>query len=224
MRGNVCRSVNCRLGVVAGLGFIPLVAWACTGAPERDGATVTTSAMGISPEVSSESVRTLLLAEATGNYTYGASRQPISQGPQSPANFPAMTIASAVRTDNANRPPESRFLGRITSSGPYPSLAIAPGQNYIWTDSVAAWSADSGPSRVLIVPANTAYPMVWLRNDSVHSRMTSSPDPEPLLRMTAVKVEACSDGCTSGHCSNSTTRRNYDSTVDNPRLRITDDS
>lgn len=183
-------------------------------------------ARGFAAEASSGSVRAALLAEATGNYTYGPTRQPIqdsSQGVPS-SGFPAMTIASAIRTDDSNRYPGSRFVGRITSSGAYPSLGIAPGANYLWTDSIATWAADSGPSRVLMVPADTTYPMVWLRNDSTHARMTSSPNPEPLLRFLAVKVEACTDGCTSGHCSNSTARRDYNAATDNPNLRITNDS
>ena len=180
----------------------------------------------ITDDMPAVSVREALLAEATGNYTYGSARQPIPDSSQGVpgSGFPAMTIASAVRTSDTNRHPGSRFVGRITSGGPYASLGIAPGQNYIWTDEMVGWSPDSGPSRVLMVPVDTAYPMVWLRNDSTHARMTSSPNPEPLLRVLATKVEACTDGCTSGHCSNSTTRRAYNPTVDNPNLHITDDS
>lgn len=180
----------------------------------------------ITADMPAPSVREALLAEATGNYTYGSARQPIPDSSQGVpgSGFPAMTIASAVRTNDTNRHPGSRFVGRITSAGPYADLGIAPGANYLWTDSVATWSSDSGPSRVLMVPENTAYPMMWLRNDSTHARMTSSPNPEPLLRVLATKIEACTDGCTSGHCSNSITRRAYNPTIDNPNLHITDDT
>ena len=194
-----------------------------------------------------------LVAEANRNYRFGPERNPETVPPNQP-NTTGMTIASAVRKDSDCRVAGARFVGRITATSPYARLGILRGVNYLWTDSAQAWAPDSGPSRVLVVPASQADSMFWLKIDSVHARMRSTArtslrptlgslmgfsltfnqadanqgldtslmtDPEPLLRVTSsTAIEACTDGCTSGHCASGSVWRLYEPTTDNSTLLI----
>lgn len=187
-------------------------------------------------------MRDRLLASATSHYSYLVERPPWGTRPP---GVPTMTIASARMRSGFVPYPGSRFVGRITSRGRYRPLGIAPGMNYIWTDSASATATDTAQQRVLIVPVDRQYPMFWLKVDSIHAPRPRSGDsrghpeglfrlaawsgpqasggglaePDPLLRYADTRIEACSDGCPTGHCANSTTLREYAAT-DDPTMHV----
>lgn len=73
-----------------------------------------------------------------------------------PSDVPRMTISALPQSACSVRP-RGTVIARITSAGAYPQLGIAPGVNYVWVDNVA------GRTRQLIIPADTTYPVRWLR-------------------------------------------------------------
>lgn len=191
-------------------------------------------------------MRARLLRSAITDYRYEPERLPMGTQPK---GVPLLRIASARINSGVGTYPGSHFVGYVIAPGRgYWRLGIAPGKNYLWTDSIMAWASDSGPSRVLVVPENRSYPMVWLKVDSIHPprrgmgapgrssppgddifHLTStsartlqeiSAGPDPLLRYVSDGIEACTDGCPTGHCANSTGWRAYDPITDDATMHI----
>lgn len=168
----------------------------------------------------SGTTRAQLLAEARGNYTYGAERnaEPVTTTriTASGGMLPGITIATATRISTTGRRPSSRFLGRLTvTGGAYERMGLAPGVNYLWRDSTTGPGPSSyrqpgrsflatglahDPARTLIVPADPAYPMRWLQHDADHAPLSASASALPRLVMSTNGYGVCDNGCGGGHC------------------------
>ena len=151
-----------------------------------------------------------LVAEATANYDFGPERQPVPvdttavKGPG--GTLPTITIATATQLPRPPRVPGHMFIARLTSSAAYSQMGLAPGENYVWRDSSAG---AEGPYRTLIVPKDTAFPMMWLKRDySVASYAPGSP-PEPRLVKSALGYGACDLRCNPTHCAFQSVLRAY---------------
>lgn len=172
-------------------------------------------------EESTGTTRAQLLAEATGNYTYGDERSPepvtTTRISMSGGTLPNITIATATRTSAVGRRQSSRFLGRLTvTGGAYAQMGLAPGVNYVWRDSTGALppssphrspgrsfvTAGSGhdPARTLIVPVDPAYPMRWLQHDVDHAPLLAAASELPRLVKSTSGYGMCDNGCAGGHC------------------------
>ena len=153
--------------------------------------------------------RSGILAEASSNYSYGAERQPVAVdtaligAPGGP--LPVITIATATQTSGTGRVPGNRFLYRLSSSGAYPAMGIAPGLNYVWRDTSAG---PEGPYRTLVVPADTAFPMTWLKRDTSVTTYVPGPAVEPRLVKSTMGFGACDNNC-SPHCASRAFLRTY---------------
>ena len=151
-----------------------------------------------------------LVAEATANYAFGPERQPVPVDTttiKAPGGtLPAITIATATQRTRAPRVPGHMFIARLTSSAAYSQMGLAPGENYVWRDSSAG---AEGPYRTLIVPRDTAFPMMWLKRDySVASYAPGSPA-EPRLVKSAFGYGACDLRCNPTHCAFQSVLRAY---------------
>lgn len=153
--------------------------------------------------------RSAYLAEATTNYTYGAERQPVPVDTtliDAPGGtLPKITISTATQTSGTGRVPGNRFLYRLNSDGAYAGMGIAPGLNYVWRDTSAG---PEGPYRTLIVPADSAYPMMWLKRDTSVAQYVPGPAVEPRLVQSAKGFGACDNNC-SPHCASRSFLRTY---------------
>ena len=143
-----------------------------------------------------------LLAEATSNYTFGAERNPetvdTTRVKLPGGTLPTITIATATRTSAAGRRSPNRFTGRLTVSGSaYPRMGLAPGVNYVWSDS-AGTSLE--PARTLIVPADMAYPLMWMKHETDRTPLFAGTTPLPRLVKSAKGYGMCNNGCGGGHC------------------------
>ena len=159
-------------------------------------------------------VRLALLAETT-NYSFGQPREQTNKDTTlaigAPPPLPTVTIATMTRIDTATRPHANRFIHRLHSNAAYAPLGLAPGDNYVWRDSTTP--SNGGTWRILVVPRDTAYPMVWLRTDSMHTRtMIDSGGDAPFMRATNGSFQ-CDAGC-SPHCNQFDTRAAFDATRD----------
>ena len=147
--------------------------------------------------------RAQILAEATTNYTYGPERAPIPvdttliKSPGGP--LPTITIATATQVNAQGRVPGHRFTYRLTSSAPYGAMGIAPGLNYVWRDTS---TGPEGPYRMLVVPADSTYPMMWLKHDTSVASYVPGPAPEPRLVKSQLGYGSCDNSC-SPHCVSS---------------------
>jgi hypothetical protein len=144
-----------------------------------------------------------ILAEATTNYTYGPERSPIAVDTtliKAPGGIlPVITIATATQVNGQGRMPGHRFTYRLNSSGPYAAMGIAPGLNYVWRDTSAG---PEGPYRMLVVPADSTYPMMWLKHDTSVASYVPGPAPEPRLVKSQLGYGSCDNSC-SPHCVSS---------------------
>jgi len=150
--------------------------------------------------------RATLLAEATGNYTYGSERPPIPVDTtliKAPGGtLPTITIATATQTSSQGRVPGHRFTYRLNSNVAYPAMGIAPGYNYVWRDTTPTGY------RMLVVPADTTYPMMFLKRDTSVASYVPGPAPEPRLVKSARGYGTCDNTC-SPHCVSSGTFRAF---------------
>lgn len=139
-----------------------------------------------------------LLAEATGNYTYAAERAPVrvsdTKVPGPGGTLPSITIATASRISSTGRVPGNRFIGRLNSSAAYPRLQLAPGYNYVWRESSGA------TARFLIVPADMAYPMYFVKQEADNTPLDPGTSELPRLVQSALAYAMCDGGCRGGHC------------------------
>lgn len=152
--------------------------------------------------------RTVILTEAESNYSYGPERAAVSVDsklvPGPGGVLPTITISTATQKNKDGRFPKNHFVYRLTSSGAYPTMGIAPGENFVWRDTS---STSEGPYRTLVVPKDTAYPMVWLRQDSV-GQYVPGPTPEPRLVKSTLAYGVCDHNC-SPHCVSRSALRNF---------------
>ena len=93
-----------------------------------------------------------------------------------PADAPKITIATAMTRDTGR---VGHIESRITSDKPYPRLGIARGINYVWKD------VSREGARQLIIPADTTYPVHWLRL-APHAH---APPPNGAPRLLVVRVD-----------------------------------
>jgi len=155
---------------------------------------------GDSTTVAAAPSRAEILTEATTNYTYGSERVPVPVdttligAPR--GSLPTITIATATQTNPQGRVPGNRFSFRLKSDGPYPTMGIAPGLNYVWRDTSAG---PEGPNRLLVVPADTTYPMTWLKRDTAVASYVPGVAVEPRLVKSAFGFGACDNNC-NPHC------------------------
>jgi hypothetical protein len=153
--------------------------------------------------------RSAILTEATTNYTYASDRTPIPvdsnlfSAPGGP--LPVITISTATQVSGAGRLPGHVFTYRLKSSGPYQAMGIAPGLNYVWRDTS---TGPEGPYRLLVVPADSTYPMMWLKRDTNVASYVPGPAPEPRLVKSARGYGTCDNRCTP-HCVSSGTLRAF---------------
>lgn len=154
-------------------------------------------------------VRSGILAEASANYSYGAERPPVPVDTMligAPGgDLPVITISTATQTSAAGRIPGSRFIYRLTSDKPYPAMGIAPGVNYVWRDTSAG---PEGPYRTLVVPADTSYPMTWLKRDTSVAQYVAGQATEPRLVKSQFGYGACDNNC-SPHCASRSSLRSF---------------
>jgi hypothetical protein len=152
-------------------------------------------------ETTGGTARSDLITEAESNYSYGAERKPvlvdttIIKGPG--GTLPTITISTATQKSSTGRVPNNRFIYKLQSTGAYAAMGIAPGENYIWRDTS---SSREGPYRTLVVPKDTAYPMVWLRRDTSVASYAPLPATEPRLVQSAFGYGACDNNCVP-HCA-----------------------
>ncbi len=162
-----------------------------------------------STRVAGADIRGSMLAEATSNYTFGAERAPVPVDTtliDAPGGtLPTITISTATQKSGQGRVPGNRFIYRLTSDAPYPAMGLAPGLNYVWRDTSAG---PEGPYRTLIVPADTTYPMTWLRRDTSVASYVPGPAMEPRLVQSAKGYGACDNNC-SPHCASRSSLRTY---------------
>jgi hypothetical protein len=148
--------------------------------------------------------RAAILAEATSNYAYGSERNPIAVDTTligAPGGtLPVITIATATQTTGDGRVPGHRFTYRLTSDGAYPAMGIAPGLNYVWRDTS---TGPEGPYRMLVVPADSTYPMMFLKRDTSVASYVPGPAPEPRLVKSAKGYGSCDNSC-NPHCVSNT--------------------
>jgi hypothetical protein len=184
------------LPLVAILGLATVTGFYCARHPATG---VPTPTVKVAAQLAPDSVRDQLLREADSNYTYGPNRPPLPvsdsafSGPG--GTLPEVQIATATRTDSAGRVLFNHFVARVMSSGSYATMGLAPGDNYIWRDSV---SGGASRVRTLIVPRNRAYPMVIVRSDS--GRYLHNRSPEPRLIENSFGISRCDWGCSLIHC------------------------
>ena len=143
-----------------------------------------------------------LLAEATSNYTFGVERTPdpvdTTRVRLPGGTLPAITIATATRTSATGRRPSNRFTARLTVRGSaYARMGLAPGVNYVWRDSAGSTSE---PARTLIVPADTAYPLMWMKHETDRTPLFVGMSALPRLVMSTKGYGMCDGGCGGGHC------------------------
>ncbi|MEO6527772.1 MAG: hypothetical protein ABIP93_14210 [Gemmatimonadaceae bacterium] len=173
-----------------------------------------------SAAIAPPATRAELLAEAQTNYSYGEEREPIAVDTtliNAPGGvLPTITIASATRSDSTGRFTGSRIFGRLTSSGAYSRLGIAPGINYLWRDSLGA-----GPEKVrtLVIPADTTYQMFWLQHEADRTPLAPGADILPRLVKSVRGYGACNSGCSEGHCRMIQTSGSFSITADTTRIR-----
>lgn len=159
------------------------------------------AAMASASSTSSPATRAELLAEATGNTDYGPERNAVpvdtTRVNKPGGTLPTITVATATRRDTSGRLASSHFIGRLTSSGAFPQLGLAPGINYLWRDTLGA-----PPERVrtLVVPADTTYAMYWLKHESEHIPIAMAPADMPRLVKSSMGYAICDTGCPPGHC------------------------
>jgi hypothetical protein len=141
-----------------------------------------------------------ILLEATTNYTYGTEREPVPVDTTligAPGGtLPTITIATATQTNPQGRVPGNRFSYRLNATAAYAAMGIAPGVNYVWRDTSAG---PEGPYRMLVIPADTTYPMTWLKRDSTVTSYVPEPAVEPRLVKSAKGFGACDNNCVP-HC------------------------
>jgi hypothetical protein len=161
--------------------------------------------------VAGASERGAILAEATTNYTYGAEREPVPVDTAligAPGGtLPTITIATATQKSASGRVASNRFSYRLTSNAAYAPMGIAPGLNYVWRDTSAS---PEGPYRMLVVPADTTYPMVWLKHDTSVASYVPGPAVEPRLVKSTMGYGACDNNCVP-HCVSRSFLRSYSS-------------
>ncbi|MEO8335030.1 MAG: hypothetical protein ABI664_08660 [bacterium] len=162
-----------------------------------------------SVRVAGADARAGFLTEATTNYTYGAERQPAAVDTAligAPGGtLPTITIATATQTSADGRVPGNRFSFRLTSDAAYPAMGIAPGLNYVWRDTI---TGPEGPNRLLVIPADTTYPMTWLKRDSSVTSYVPGPAVEPRLVRSTMGFGACDNNCVP-HCVSRSFLRTY---------------
>lgn len=153
----------------------------------------------VTAAVPAPATRAQLIAEAQANYSYGAERAAVTvdtarlHGPG--GLLPTITIATATRVDSSTRIPGNRFIARLTSTGAYARLGLAPGVNYVWRDTLGPPTARV---RLLVVPKDSSYAMYWLKIDADRS---PAPDATmPLLLMSTEAYAICDNTCPIGHC------------------------
>ncbi|MDB4893609.1 MAG: hypothetical protein JWL61_5464 [Gemmatimonadetes bacterium] len=155
--------------------------------------------------------RSAILLEATTNYTYAAEREPVPVDTAligAPGGtLPVITVATATQTSATGRVPGNRFSFRLRSDGAYAPMGIAPGLNYVWRDTT---SGPEGPYRLLVVPADTTYPMTWLKRDSSVASYVPGPSVEPRLVKSAKGFGACDNTCVP-HCVSRSLLRTFTS-------------
>jgi hypothetical protein len=174
--------------------LMPMAVMLLAACSKKDATVDTTS-------VASAPTRGAILLEATTNYSYGAERPPVAVDTTligAPGGtLPVITIATATQTSASGRVPGNRFLYRLNSNGAYAAMGIAPGVNYVWRDTS---SSQEGPYRTLVVPADTTYPMTWLKRDLTVTSYVPGPAVEPRLVKSAKGFGACDNNCTP-HCA-----------------------
>ena len=155
---------------------------------------------GDSVGITSVPARSAILLEATTNYTYANEREPITVDTTligAPGgSLPTITIATATQKSGEGRVASNRFSFRLKSDGAYAPMGIAPGYNYVWRDTI---SGPEGPNRLLVVPADTTYPMTWLKRDSSVASYVPGPAVEPRLVRSEKGFGACDHNCVP-HC------------------------
>jgi len=92
--------------------------------------------------------------ESAQKIPFGVERapEPDDRAPRTdyPPTGPKITFANGPAADTIG------LSARITSDVAYPRIGLAPGVNYVWTDTLG------GKARQLIIPADTTYPPRWL--------------------------------------------------------------
>ena len=154
-------------------------------------------------------VRAELINEAESNYRFGSERDAIPvdttyvKGPG--GRLPTITIATATQKSSSDRVRQNKFVSRLNSSGAFPRLGLAPGDNYLWHDTT---SGKEGPWRTLVVPRNQSYPMVWLLRDMTVKGYAPGTPLEPRLVMSALGFGTCDHNC-DVHCVSQQLLREY---------------
>jgi hypothetical protein len=148
-----------------------------------------------------EETRSTLLAEADNNYSYGQNRPSVKvddakfSGPG--GVLPEMTIATARSRGAEGRIARNLFIARVISAGAYPTMGIAPGENFLWRDVSGVASGES--VRTLVVPRDRSYPMVWLKTQP--SAPGHDLPPEPRLVRNSNGYGGCDIvNCPLMHC------------------------
>ncbi len=184
--------------------FIPAVALLLAACSRGESRADSASVAGVPP-------RATILLEATTNYTYGAERPPVPVDTTligAPGGtLPTITIATATQGTGTGKVPGNRFLYRLNSDGAYPAMGIAPGMNYVWRDTS---TGPEGPYRTLVVPADTTYPMIWLKRDTTVTTYVPGPAVEPRLVRSQKGFGACDNNCVP-HCASRSLLRTFSS-------------
>ena len=160
-------------------------------------------------DVGSDTTRSAIIREARALYDYGPERPPIATvdtafpGPVvADGAIPRMWIATATLKRGVSRPVH-RIVARIRSTGAYPPMGIAAGDNYIWRDT---WDVrDGSRGRAMIVPVDSSSKSHILIRDARNMEYSHGDPAEPRLVMKQVHsfaLAACLEDriCPSGHC------------------------
>ena len=162
-------------------------------------------------------VRDDLLDEAQAHYKFGPERAPVpvdtSRINKPGGVLPAITISTANWSGDPTKVPPNTFIFRLTSSGAFPILGLAPGENYVWRDYVR------GGHRTLVVPKDRSYQMMWLRDDGDIAYYTGNSE-LPRLVMSTLGFATCDDKCQRGHCTSRDTLNSFSAATDGPTVHI----
>lgn len=156
-------------------------------------------------------VRDDLLTEAQSHYKFGPERAPVpvdtSRVNKPGGVLPTITISTANWSGAPAQVPANSFIFRLTSSGAFPILGLAPGENYVWRDYVR------GGHRTLVVPKDRNYRMMWLRDDGNIAYYNGTSE-LPRLVKSVLGFATCDDRCQRGHCPTRDTLTSYSAVTD----------
>lgn len=161
-------------------------------------------------ERGADTSRAAIVREAQSLYDYGSERPPIAtvdhefRGPVvDDGTIPRMWIATATLKRGVTRPAH-RIVARIRSTGAYPAMGIAQGDNYIWRST---WDTgrDSRATAMIVSVDSSSKPHQLLRDERKIEYSHGADPAEPrlvLMKVHSVALGACLEDriCPSGHC------------------------